>query len=439
MAIIASILTVITIASCLSMFFIRRELRAALLLMGTITLTLVNIPGVPLHKANFLLPICFLLSEWQYLLSHIKEIWNTPALRIALAIVILSTIVCALTTRYVGFISVIREELVFKYFAICYAFMAIDDEGSLKPVLNVSLYCLIALTVFGILNYIDRSAELVNALTRGKTSMIFEDQALGDVYATSARFRVLAMFKSPFDYGYICAAMLLLHMHAWHRYLESKVDFVIAVACCLFGVITCGCRIVWAASLFSVICYYVCCFRVSKNVLLGIAAVVLLVMSYNFIPAVEQKVNSVTDVFKENSETRGSSIAMRTTQMTKTFYYVRGHELMGKGKGYFIKEILKPSLENRETTGLQGLESVVFAYILERGYVGLSLWIAFYAVIFVYFWRNRQTMQQLTGLGISILSLYMVFAIGTGELSSVYPTMLLLGFVIKAVESGKPT
>jgi hypothetical protein len=40
-------------------------------------------------------------------------------------------------------------------------------------------------------------------------------------------------------------------------------------------------------------------------------------------------------------------------------------------------------------------------------------------------------------LGVGILTLFLIFSIGTGELGSVYPTMLLLGFVIKAIESAK--
>ena len=43
----------------------------------------------------------------------------------------------------------------------------------------------------------------------------------------------------------------------------------------------------------------------------------------------------------------------------------------------------------------------------------------------------------MTGFGGSILVLYLVFAIGTGELGSVYPTMLLLGMAMKMIESKK--
>ena len=439
MAIIASILTIITIASCLMMFLIRREQKVALLVMGTMTLTLVSVPVIPLHKANLLLPMFFLLSEWKSLILHIKKIWSTPYLRTALAIVLLSTIVCAFTTTYTKPWSIIQGELIFKYFALAYAFMAVKDERSLKPVLKISIYCLIALTLFGILNYIDRSAELVNELTKGKTNWVYNVE-WGDYYSERARFRVQSMFKSPFDYGYICAAVLMLHIHAWYKQMESKNEFILAVACCAFGIITCGCRIVWVGALFSVICYYMWSFRLGRNMVMGIVGVVVIVLSYNFIPAVEKKVNSVTDIFVENSETGGSSIAMRTMQFVMTLKYVEGHEFLGRGKGYFTTEIWNADVDQRtrEASGLEGMESVIMGYILERGYFGLTLWITFYLIIFLYFHRHKQKNNKLiTGLGVSILSLYLVFAIGTGELGSVYPTMLLLGITMKMIESKK--
>ena len=37
--------------------------------------------------------------------------------------------------------------------------------------------------------------------------------------------------------------------------------------------------------------------------------------------------------------------------------------------------------------------------------------------------------------GISVLSVYLAFANMTGELSSVYPTLLLLGYVFKVIDN----
>ena len=425
---------IVTLACCCLMFYVKREWKAALLIIGTMTLTLVEIPGIPLHKANLLLQASFLLSEWNQLQQYTKKLWRMPHLAGLLILVSVSALLAALTSQYIGITETIKSELLFKYFALAYAFWAVKDEKSLKPVLQVSLYCLIVLTFFGVLNYINKNAVFVNALTEGKTSKIYEDVALGDVYTESDRFRIQSMFKSAFDYGYICAAILLFHLHGLYRHLESKRNFIIAFVCCSFGILMCGCRIVWAGAVLSIVCYSMWVFHLSRNVMYGMIALILLIISYNTVPAVEDKVNKVTDVFVEDSETKGSSIQMRMIQYATVLIYTEGNEWLGLGKGYWSHTYAE---DPESVRGLYGIESVTLSYLLERGIVGLILWVASYTVLFLYFWRNRKKRKALTGLGASILTLYLVFSIGTGELGSVYPTMLLLGMVMKMIESKK--
>ena len=425
---------IVTLVCCCLMFFVKREWKAGILIIGAMTLTLVNIPGIPLHKANYLLQASFLLSEWNHLYYYFRSLWHTSYLRNLLLLVSGSTLLAAFTTQYVETNEFLQSELLFKYFALAYAFWAFKDEKSFKPILRISLYCMIVLTFFGVINYIDQNAMFVNALTEGKTSKILEGVSLGDVYAESDRFRVQSMFKSAFDYGYICAAILLLHIHGWYRHLEDKKPFLFVIICCFFGIITCGCRTVWVGVILSIACYYMWSFKLGRNVKLGIFAMILMIISYNTIPAVEEKVNKVTDIFVENSETVGSSIQMRLSQYAYVLIYTEGNEWLGLGKGYWAYSYAE---DPYSVAGLQGIESVFLSYLLEQGIVGLALWAFFYTTIFLYFWRNRKKIRDLTGLGTAILFLYLIFSIGTGELGSVYPTMLLLGIVVKSVESTK--
>ena len=425
---------IVTLVCCGLMFFVKREWKAALLVMGAMTLTLVHVPGIPLHKANFLLQVSFLLSEWSDLPRHFGRLRNIPYLWIPLLIVTISALLATHTSPYVGIAETVKSELLFKHFAIAYAFWAVKDEKSLKPILQISLYCLIVLTFFGELNYIDRNAMFVNALTEGKTSKLLEGVSLGDIYMDSDRFRVQSMFRSAFDYGYICAAILILHLHGWYRHLESKKDFIIALICCSFGILVCGCRIVWVGAVLSIVCYYMWSFRLSRNVIYGMIALILMIISYHTIPAVEERVNKVTDVFDENSKTKGSSIQLRMSQYMYVRIYTEGNELLGLGKGYWAHKFAE---DRYSVKGLFGIESVILQYLLERGIIGLVLWAVSYTIIFLYLWSNRKRRKALTGLGFSILSLYLIFSIGTGELGSVYPTMLLLGISVKIIESNK--
>lgn len=422
---------IVTLISCCLMFYVKREWKAALLVMGTMTLTVVTIPAVPLHKANFLLLASFLLSELPYLRWHLGALRSTPLLRDVLFWACISALIAAFTTTYTSPGLFLRFELVFKYFVIAYAFLAVKDEKSLRPVLYVSMWCLIVLTLFGILNYITKSATFVNALTEGSTILWTKDTSLGDLYAQDRRFRVLSMFTSAFDYGYTCLVILLLHIYAWIRGLESKSTFLIVLVCSLFGIIFCQCRIVWVSLLLSISCFYIWNFSPSKIIVASVLILCTFIVSYTSIPIVEEKMNMLTDAFAEKSETEGSSIQLRISQFLYVLSYTKGHELLGLGHGYWAYNLTE-DLESIE--GLFGIESVILQYLLERGYIGLILWALFYAIIFRYFWKNRKKVRTLTGLGASILTAYLIFSLGTGELGSVRPTLLLLGFVIKLIE-----
>ena len=430
------------------MFYVKREWKAALLVMGAMTLTVVSIPAVPLHKANFLLLTSFLLSELPYLRWHLGELRDCPFLGKVLLLASISALIAAFTTTYTSPGLFLRFELVFKYFVIAYAFLAVKDEKSLKPVLYVSMWCLIVLTLFGILNYITKSATFVNALTEGSTILWTKDTSLGDLYAQDRRFRVLSMFTSAFDYGYTCLVILLLHIYAWIRGLESKSTFLIVLVCSLFGIIFCQCRIVWVSLLLSISCFYIWNFSPSKIIVASVLILCTFIVSYTSIPIVEEKMNMLTDAFAEKSETEGSSIQLslerrrngrssiqlRISQFLYVLSYTKGHELLGLGHGYWAYNFAEKS---ESIEGLFGIESVILQYLLERGYIGLILWALFYAILFRYFWKNRKKVRTLTGLGASILTAYLIFSIGTGELGSVRPTLLLLGFVIKLIEQPK--
>lgn len=52
----------------------------------------------------------------------------------------------------------------------------------------------------------------------------------------------------------------------------------------------------------------------------------------------------------------------------------------------------------------------------------------------IYMFRNRKTSKQVTALGLSILAVYLSFANMTGNLQSVYSTLLQLGFSVETVE-----
>ena len=63
---------IVTLVCCLLMFFVKREWKVAMLVMGAMTLTLVDIPGIPLHKANLLLQVAFRRPDCMIPLSSMR-------------------------------------------------------------------------------------------------------------------------------------------------------------------------------------------------------------------------------------------------------------------------------------------------------------------------------------------------------------------------------
>lgn len=426
---------------CLLMFVVRREYKAGILIMGTIVFTVVSIPAVPFHKANILLPLSFLLSEVKHLNAMIRStrgklIWNLMGIAILLSVL---TIIASPHLRDAESLRIfVQGELFFKYFVLLYAFWAFSTEESIKPTLRVSFYAMIVLTAFGVLNSVTKSADFVSIMTQGaaKTTVSFNGEDAGQVYMTSDRFRVQAMFLSPFDYGYICVLMLLLHIYGFIHKYETKIRFFIVASCCVFGVLSCGCRTNIFCALIGVSVFFLLAYKLGKSVRLSLLAIFLASISYMCVPAVQEIFDNMMTMFDKNSNVTGSSMELRAVQYAAVLYHIQDNPLLGCGYQYFLidmgwglgREFL---LDSR----LAGLEGVIMNYILERGFIGVFLYLLFYISILYYFYKNRKKASMTIAFGISVLSVYLAFANMTGELSSVYPTLLLLGYVFKVIDN----
>ena len=93
--------------------------------------------------------------------------------------------------------------------------------------------------------------------------------------------------------------------------------------------------------------------------------------------------------------------------------------------------------EGNRYADLAGVEGVYLIYLLERGIVGLLFYVLFYATIVFWLYRNRKWDVETAALGISSVSGYLVFAVMTGELSAVPPTLLVAGMCIRLLYTAK--
>lgn len=426
---------------CLLMFVVRREYKAGILIMGTIVFTVVSIPAVPFHDANILLPLSFLLSEVKHLNAMIRStrgklIWNLMGIAILLSVL---TIIASPHLRDAESLRIfVQGELFFKYFVLLYAFWAFSNEESIKPTLRVTFYAMIVLTAFGVLNSVTKSADFVSIMTQGavKTTVSSNGDDAGQVFMTSDRFRVQAMFLSPFDYGYICVLMLLLHIYGFIHKYETKLKFLVVASCCIFGILSCGCRTNIFCGLIGVSVFFLLAYKLGKSIRLSLLGIFLACISYMCVPAVQEIFDNMMTMFDKNSNVTGSSMELRAVQYAAVLYHIQDNPLLGCGYQYFLIDMgWGQGREFLLDSRLAGLEGVIMNYILERGFIGVFLYLLFYISILYYFYKNRKKASMTIALGISVLSAYLAFANMTGELSSVYPTLLLLGYVFKVIDN----
>ena len=423
---------------CCLMFKVSREYKVAILLLSSICLDAVAFNFVPFGGSRYILSHCFILSEiprvWQHIKTFKKTIIYALLLIVIMAVIVLIFNSPHYNNNLTNILRLFIMEVTGKYFAICYAFVSIFSMNRMKPILNVSYYALLTLTILGILNLIASRAWFIDTI--GAHMTVAENmQDLGGKFTHSSRFRVQAMFFNPFDYGYICILLLLLQLWGYVKKLVSKRQFYVSVACCIFGVLFCGCRTNILCCAIGIIVFVYYAYSVKQWVKYAVIGFFMCLIAYSSIPVIQEKVDQTMTAFDTNSQYSGSSIDMRILQYTAVLYHIRGHELFGRGLGFFNIDMGwgDGQLSTLVDKDLWGLEGVVMSYLLERGVIGLLLYFAFYIILLYFFYRHRFVDRQTVAFGLSILFAYLAFANMTGELDSVYPTLLLIGCCIKLI------
>ena len=422
--------TVLLFACMALMFLVRREYKIGILFMSTILMTMVSFPvgGISAETA---ISVAFLMSE----VINIGEIWRKIKSSLMLPfciIAVLSFAICVATSPNLQTVSGMAHfgllEMFTKQFALLYAFICLRRKTSLKPLLTISFVSLVLMTVVAYANYASGVSFLVDELY---------DETLVDYdFITAERFRVQATFVNPFDYGFICVLLALLHLYAYIDHLESPAICAVSQLCCIFGVFTCNCRTIWFCYLVCLPIFVLALIRDKKlkaSILLG--ALVLAVLAFMLIPQFRKMFVWIASIFDPTSVTKGSSLAMRLVQLATVFYYIQGAFLFGRGVYFFNIDM---GWENGSLmaadSDLYGLEGIYLNLLLERGFVGLFIFIAMMTLLIVFIVKHRKLGRRVYALGLSVFILYLTFCFMTGELSSTMPSFLILGYVIAVLD-----
>lgn len=422
------------IALCLLMFRVERKYKLAILLLSAICFNCVTIPFIPFGNARYILCICFILSELKHLKWHIGKIKKTILNSLILSVCVATIILAINSPHYdnlMQYTRLVLLELITKYFVICYSFLSIQKNQDLRPCLQVSYYGLLILSAFAILNYITKHAIFIDEMLKGmELTDVMADA--GSKFTFSERFRVQAMFFNPFDYGYICILLLLFNWYGYMKSFITKKRFSIIIGCCIFGIITCGCRTIILCCLVGVFVYMLFAFNLRKKTKYFVICSLCGIILFSSIPLLQEKFDEILSIFDKNSSVSGSSIEMRILQYTAVLYHIRNHLLFGRGLDFFNIDMGwgegKQFLVDKD---LFGLEGVIMSYLLERGFIGVCFYLFFYGYLFLFFIKQKHKDRMVSALCVASIVTYFSFANMTGELSSSFPTLLILGYGVR--------
>jgi len=413
----------LTLLCVVLMFFVRREYKLAIMFVAAMLLSPLILPfkGVTAKTA---ISLGFLLSEAGNIRLHFRRIRKSVMLAYVI-LALVSFVICVITSPHLhsvaemGFFGL--TELLTRSLAMVYGFMALRKTKSLSPLLNATFIPLIIMTVVGIINLFAGSSFYVEALL---------DEASD--FSDLTRFRVQSTFNLPFDYGYMCVLVALLHIYGYMQKMENMSIMVTSQVCCLIGVLICNCRTVLFCYLICALVYFVAIQRSRKVKVLVLAGAFLVgAFAVATVPLARKMFLSLVSMFDPDAISDGSTFTMRLRQLATVAKYLSESPVFGMGVHFFEQDLgWAEGASLAVDYDLAGLEGIHLNLLLERGIVGFTLFLAMVLIIVIYIIRCKRLGRLLYALGLSVWIGYMLFSFMTGELLSAVPTYYILGYVV---------
>lgn len=413
------------------MFMMRRSKRMSLILVSMICFNWVRLPSISFGLSSTILILLYFFNELRYF-QRVKNILKkTPILRI-LAIVVIGDIVLIWQSPHLhnlrSIVGFIINDLIGSYFVLAYAFIAYRNVNVLKKTVKPTLISLYIITAIGILQYFVRfsMAEIMGG---------------GDSWflVTGERNRVASLFFSPFDYGYINVLLGVFIFYLREKRIIGRNIMLISLICCLYGIIFCGCRTILATTILAIGCFCMIRYNIFKNIGLAVACCFVFICAYSSVPFVKEKTDFLLSAVDSNSDVEGSSSTMREEQFMGVLYHIRKNPLLGRGYKYFGIDLgwEEGGFRTLRDMDLKGLEGAIMGRLLERGILGVLVYLLFYLMLIRYIWKFRKQLRLETATAMSVLIACVAFGNMTGELNSVAVSMLFIGMYIGIAYSKK--
>lgn len=386
-----------------------------------------------------------LLFTHLYQWKRTKRNWDFFPLRTVMMITILgSFLIGVLDPRlslFDKFYSPFRD-MTESYLILFLGYLSVSNSKDIYRLAKPIFYTIIFVGCYGVFNFVSRSnlyyEFVVNFFFQGGEADL--NTKLKVLDSGNERFRSASTFDKTFNYGYVSSLIALFFLFLSGVVSKNKKWIYIGLCFSLIGIVLCFSRTVLLAGLIAIFLFIILSFRIGKVFAGGFAFILIGIISYFSFSAVEDSVNNVLDIFITGGEkTSGSNVSMRQTQTLGAFNYFLQQPIRGNGYDYINKELGWGDRDNAVLdSDMYGFESIIYVWLIEQGSIGLLTKLTFFISIGAYLISARKNNnKKIAGLGLAILSLFLMFSIGTGALGAWPLTMLLLGSIIKTIQLNK--
>lgn len=273
------------------------------------------------------------------------------------------------------------------------------------------------------------------------TASISSDEVYELLTDNYGRYRISSLHDSPFNYGFYSSIFgLILLYYAKITKRNSAYLMIFAFVAGFGGAVMSSSRSAMMACALSYVLFVGTGYKFGRiiKLLLLIIPVSLILINISGGMFDELFLSLYDGLTTGGKNSVGSSSDMRMIQWLAVMKYFSDAPIFGNGI-FFFTQVLGWGTDKLTTMGsdLYGLEGLHYSVLLEQGIVGAVAHILMFTAIIRFLLKNRMLYPDESYLGLSIMTLFLIWALLTGALGAWYPTMFFLGIIISNIQKRK--
>ncbi len=302
-----------------------------------------------------------------------------------------------------------------------------------KKLVKYLLIASIIMSIYGFYNYITKANPYDDFISKS-----FKTLSTADIYGPMffERFRINSFVSNPIYYGYLCSILLMIGVYSFYFLKELRTLAIVSIPITFLNIILSNSRTPLITLCVGLFVFILSSLSHNRKITFFVATIILGLGIIN-VPLIREKIDATIEIFKTSENPIvGSSLDMRSTQLSASYNEFLKSPVFGNGI-YYINENLgwaKNPEDRIRDEDFQGFESYVYHLLIEQGSVGIFMNILFFVSTWIYFLKKRSMFKELSGMGLTILAMFLTFIIGTGTVNSWVISMGLEGILIKYLE-----